>query len=161
MTPSVPKLMLAPLAAAVLAGCALQIQNTQPAQELAAERTRPPGSAEIGWRVYEDKCARCHGAAATGSGSAPDLLGRTRQLGQRQFVNLVLRRYESEWPTPPPAAEGPAREAALDAILQRRSGMFTMPAWQGKPRVEAHVLDLYTYLAARAEGKLGPGPPAP
>jgi hypothetical protein len=35
------------------------------------------------------------------------------------------------------------------------------PALQGKPRVNAHIVDLYAYLAARAEGLQGPGRPAP
>jgi hypothetical protein len=46
-------------------------------------------------------------------------------------------------------------------VLQGRQGAVTMPAWQGEPSVNAHVLDLYAYLSARAEGRLGTGRPAP
>ena len=34
-----------------------------------------------------------------------------------------------------------------------------MPAWEADPKVNPHVLDLYAYLSARADGKLGPGEP--
>ena len=36
-----------------------------------------------------------------------------------------------------------------------------MPAWQGEPRVSAHIADLYAYLSARAEGIQAAGKPAP
>jgi hypothetical protein len=39
--------------------------------------------------------------------------------------------------------------------------MLTMPAWQGEPRVTAHIVDLYAYLSARAQGTQGPDRPAP
>ena len=146
---------------ALLAACAVEVQNTLPAEELRAARTRPTGSLYTGCRVYVDRCAGCHGVAATGSGNAPDLLERVRTLGPQRFVNLVLRRYEWTLPAPPPAADGPAREAAVDDIVQRRAGQLAMPAWQGEPRVTAHIADLHAYLSARAEGTLGSGRPAP
>jgi hypothetical protein len=34
-----------------------------------------------------------------------------------------------------------------------------MPAWQGEPVVNAHVMDLYAYLSARSEGRLAAGRP--
>ncbi len=36
-----------------------------------------------------------------------------------------------------------------------------LPAWQDEPRVNAHILDLYAYLSARAEGRLSIGRPVP
>lgn len=148
-------------AIAGLAACAVEVENTRPARELQAERTRPPGSVYTGWRVYVDRCAGCHGLDAGGTGNAPSLLQRVNTLGQRAFVNRVLRRYEWNLPSPPPAADGPEREAIENDILQRRAGILVMPAWQGEPRVTAHIADLYAYLAARAEGTVGPGRPAP
>ena len=44
--------------------------------------------------------------------------------------------------------------------MQRREAALTMPAWEGEPRVNAHIVDLYTYLSPRAEGTQGPGRPA-
>jgi hypothetical protein len=36
-----------------------------------------------------------------------------------------------------------------------------MPAWDGDPNVKPHVMDLYAYLRARADGVLGEGRPEP
>ncbi|WP_395702808.1 c-type cytochrome [Aquabacterium sp.] len=143
---------------AVLAGgCAVEWQNRQPARQL-AEQAQPPGSAYTGWRVFQDKCAGCHGAAATGTSRAPDLLPALREMGPRGFVERVLERYDWGLP-PPPTAD--ARAAQVEDVLQRRSGRLVMPAWQGEPVVTAHIIDLYAWLSARADGRLGPQRPAP
>jgi hypothetical protein len=143
-----------------LAGCALELQNQKASQELARE-SKPPGSVYAGWRVFEDKCASCHGSSATGKAGAPDLLVRVRGLGPRQFVDVLLTRYE--WTVPPAQAvkSTPERDAFIDDVVQRRKGAIAMPEWQGEPRVNAHVIDLYAYLSARSEGTQGPGRPAP
>jgi len=151
-------LAAAALVSALLAGCGAEWLNRRPADEL-AQRTRPPGSVYTGWRVYQDRCATCHGTDATGTANAPNLLLRLRDLGPRHFVGLVLQRYD--W-TRPPAATGspaPTREAQIEIVMQRQDAPLTMPAWQGEPVVQAHVADLYAYLAARAEGTQGHGRP--
>jgi cytochrome c len=143
------------LSAFLLAGCAgVGLQNTQPARDV-AELARPPGSIYTGWRVFQDRCARCHGADATGSASAPDLLPKVRTLGPRGFVSRVLERYDWGLPVPPPS-----RERLADDVMLRRLEPLEMPAWQGEPRVTAHIADLHAYLSARAEGTQGPGRPA-
>lgn len=147
-------------------GCTLQVQNTRPAEELAAQAARAPGSVYLGWRVYTDKCASCHGAAGgggVGAIQAPDLVARMSELGPRRFAHLVLVRYDLDDPgAAARARDDPAlRDARIDEILQRRDRPLPMPAWQGEPRVSAHILDLYAYLAARAEGRQGPGRPVP
>ena len=49
---------------------------------------------------------------------------------------------------------------AVEEILRRHSaGLVSMPAWGGDPVVEAHVMDLYRYLSARAAGQLDGGRP--
>lgn len=143
-----------------LAGCAVQVQNRQPAQEI-AQSAKPPGSVYPGWRVFEDKCARCHGPDAGGTPRGPDLLPRVREMGSRQFVGLVLRRYDWSMPAARAGSESAAREALIDDVLQRRQGQLVMPAWQSEPSVNAHIMDLYAYLSARAQGSQGPGRPAP
>jgi hypothetical protein len=148
-------------AAVLLAGCtAVQLQNRQPAQEL-AQAARPPGSVYTGWRVFQERCAGCHGEAATGTARAPDLLERVRTMGSRQFVGRVLNRYDWGLSPAQAASEGAAREALVEEIVQRRQGALSMPAWREEPRVNAHIADLYAYLSARAEGRQGPGRPAP
>lgn len=146
-------------AALWLAGCAVELQNTQPAREL-AQLSKPPGSVYTGWRVFQDKCAACHGPAASGTAGAPDLLPRVRGMGAQRFVGLVLTRYDSSFPVAQAAREGAAREALIEQIVQRREGALTMPAWSGEPRVSAHIVDLYAYLSARSEGTQGVGRPA-
>lgn len=140
-----------------LAGCAVEVQNTQPAREL-AQAAQPPGSVYTGWRVFQDKCAACHGADAAGTSKAPDLTARVGAMGPRRFVGLVLTRYD--WGLAPAAGEA-ANAAQVESVLQRREGAVQMPAWQGEPRVNAHIADLYAYLSARAEGRQGPGRPTP
>ena len=153
--------MVPALAAALwLGGCAVQFENAKPAQEL-ERQSRPAGSVYAGWRVFEDKCAGCHGHDAVGGvAGVPDLRARVRGLAPHQFVDLLLTRYEWTQPPSQPARMGPEREAFIDDILQRRKGAIAMPAWQGEPRIQAHVADLYAYLSARAEGTQGPGRPA-
>ena len=146
----------------LLAGCTgVEVQNRQAAQEL-AQRSKPPGSVYTGWRVFQDRCAGCHGPAATGAtGGGPDLLPRVREMGSHQFVSLVLKRYD--WGLPPVQAGNPsaAQESLTDAVVQRKQGLLTMPAWQGEPRVTAHIADLYAYVSARAQGTQGSSRPAP
>jgi len=147
--------------ALLLAGCgAVELQNRQPAEEL-AQLSKPPGSVYTGWRVFQDRCAGCHGPAATGAAGGPDLLPRVREMGPRQFVSLVLMRYDWNLPAAKASSDSAAREALIEGVVQRKEGMLTMPAWQGEPRVTAHVVDLYAYLSARAQGTQGPDRPAP
>jgi mono/diheme cytochrome c family protein len=142
-----------------IAGCAgeltVEVQNRQAAEEL-ARLAKPPGSVYIGWRVFQDRCARCHAPDANGTGIAPDLLPLVRLMGARRFVGLVLRRYDWNLPPAPPGDGGAAMEALIEQIMQRQGPVFVMPA-----RVQAHILDLYTYLSARAEGTQGRGRPLP
>lgn len=147
-----------------LGGCvgelAVELQNRQAADEL-ARLAKPAGSVYVGWRVFQDRCARCHAPDAKGTGFAPDLLPLVRLMGARRFVGLVLRRYD--WNLAPVASDeaGAAMEALIDEIMQRKGPVFVMPAWEGEPRVQAHILDLYAYLSARAEGTQGRGRPLP
>jgi hypothetical protein len=147
--------------ALLLAGCAVETvewQNRQATQEL-AQRSQLPGSVYLGWRVFQDRCAGCHGSAATGTAGAPDLLPLVREMGSRQFVGLVLTRYDWGLPVAQARNDGAARDALIEEIVQRKQYMLTMPAWQGEPRVNAHIVDLYAYLSARAQGTQGPGRP--
>jgi len=145
--------------ALLLAGCTVEVQNKQAAQEF-ARLSKPPGSVYIGWRVFQDRCAGCHGLAATGTSGAPDLLPRIRDMSSRRFVSLVLTRYDWSLPAAQASSDSAAREALIEEIVQRKEGALTMPAWQGEPRVNAHIVDLYAYLSARAEGTQGPDRPA-
>ncbi|HEY9105423.1 MAG TPA: c-type cytochrome [Roseateles sp.] len=147
-------------AAALAGGCAVELSNPKPAQQLAREAL-PAGDVKLGWRVFQQKCAGCHGADATGTAAGPDLLPRLREMGAHRFAGLVLRRYDwilSEAESDPKAA---AQDPLADKIARGRDATLTMPAWQGNAAVTAHIDDLYAYLSARADGALRPGRPGP
>lgn len=147
--------------ALLLAGCAeVELENRQAAQEV-ARQAAPPGSPYIGWRVFQDKCAACHGPDARGTANAPDLLPRLREMAPRRFVGLVLQRYDLNQPVTQAGSGRAANEAQIELLMQRKEAPLVMPAWQGEPRVQAHILDLYAYLSARAQGAQGPTRPAP
>jgi hypothetical protein len=149
------------LVASALTACgwnSVELRNRQPAVELQGHN-RPPGDMYLGWRVFQDRCAGCHGIDATGKGRAPDLMPLVASMGARQFADVVLRRYEWNLPASKDKQGSTAREALLDDIVKRREPVQTMPAWQDEPRVNAHVMDLFAYLSARAQGTLGTDPP--
>ena len=139
--------------AAALTACgsnSVEFRNREPAMEL-QRHSRPPGDTYLGRRVFQDRCAGCHGSDATGTGRA--------SMGPRQFADVVLRRYEWSLPASKDAEGSKAREALLDDIVKSNEPVQTMPAWQDEPRVNAHVMDLFAYLSARAQGTLGADPP--
>lgn len=140
----------------VSVGCSVEVQNRQPAQQLARD-SAPPGSVYTGWRIYQGHCASCHGTDAGGSASAPDLMARVSGMGPRQFVDVVLLRYR--WIVAGEGDTSTARETLVEEIVARHAGAVTMPAWRDEPNVNAHVIDLYAYLASRADGSQGPGRP--
>jgi hypothetical protein len=148
------------------------------APALAARDAPPPGEYRIvqgrvdrgtwlGWRLFHSACHGCHGIDALGSDVAPNLVERVRGMTPRDFTTKVLTSYRLV----PPAAEGTReerareREATTEDILRRERGSarsrVVMPAWASDDQVPTHVLDLYAYLSARADGKLGPGVPRP
>ncbi len=149
----------AALLALLLAGCALELDNVQPASEIGAPPP-PAGTVYAGWRVFQSKCARCHGADAAGA-TAPDLLPLVRGMSGRRFAGLVLKRYDGDFRAPSGAQDKSTLDTRIDDILQRSDTPMEMPAWQDQRSVNAHILDLYTYLAGRADGSVGRERPAP
>ena len=117
-----------------------------------------------GWRLFHTTCYGCHGVDALGTDVAPNLLERVRALTPRAFATKVLTSYrivlsEGEVNSDNRSA---VREAMLAELMRRERGrrsQVSMPAWATDPKVNPHVLDLFAYLSARADGKLGPGMP--
>jgi Cytochrome C oxidase, cbb3-type, subunit III len=116
-----------------------------------------------GWRIFHTSCHTCHGVGGVGTDIAPNLTQRIRDYTPRGFAAKVLTSYRivalPGLPGDDPAAE---RERVLEEILKRErlaQGQVVMPAWEGDTAVPPHVLDLYAYLTARADGALGPGKP--
>ena len=118
-----------------------------------------------GWRLFHTTCYACHGVDAVGTDVAPNLVERVKTLTPRAFAAKVLTSYRivmtaDNEDAPDPTA---AREAMIESVMRRERNarsQVIMPAWEGDAQVNPHVLDLYAYLSARADGKLGPGKPS-
>lgn len=87
-----------------------------------------------GFKRYHSECHVCHGPNGLGSTFAPALADSLKTMTYEQFKETVSS----------------GRQAA--------GGV--MPAFAPNPNVMCYVDDLYTYLKARADGVLKPGPSA-
>ena len=159
-TPTARKLPIVLLAALqlLIVGCSMEFINTRP------DRALQPAPVEVnlyaGWRVFQAKCSQCHGTSAKGSEQAPNLLPIVRTMSARHFSEMVLKRYDLGNGLTHGSEKKSTTESYIDDILNRKEPAITMPAWQGEPTVNAHILDLYAYLTARAEGKFSTERPA-
>jgi len=124
-----------------------------------ATAAKADGSVYKGWRLFQAKCATCHGRDATGTKRAPNLLPRVKEMDESKFVDTVLRRYTWLVSSSESESESGSREAMVEQVLQGKKGVSDMPSWQGEPSVSASILDLYKYLRARGDGTQGPGRP--
>lgn len=144
-----------------VAGCeGVTWLNAQPRASLDDSAT-PPGVPYLGWRVFQARCAGCHGPSAEGTVNAPGLVEAMQVMGPRTFVERVLHRYAWELPLQQKSAAENAADAWVETVLRRQEPPLMMPAWRNEPSVNAHILDLYAYLSARAQGRFGVSPPAP
>lgn len=118
----------------------------------------------LGWKVFHTTCYSCHGVDAVGTDVAPSLLERVKLLSPREFAFKVLTRYRIVVPSSDAAGDDQTavREAIIEEVLKQergKKGEILMPPWETNTTVKPHVLDLYAYLSARADGALGPGRP--
>lgn len=137
---------------------------------LASEEEAPQYSIEdglvdestyMGWRIFHSTCHGCHGIDATGTSVAPDLVEAVRRISAREFSIKVLSRYRITISAQAAAGDDQTelREAFLEQVLRRERGDVLMPAWEQDTNIKPHVLDIYAYLRARADGALPPGRP--
>jgi mono/diheme cytochrome c family protein len=117
-----------------------------------------------GWRLFHTTCYSCHGVDAVGTDLAPDLVERVKTLTPRAFTIKVLTSYRIVLPASEANTEDrtAVREAMIEEVMRRKRGALgqvIMPAWETDAKVSPHVLDLFAYLSARADGKLGRGEP--
>ena len=118
----------------------------------------------LGWKVFHTACYGCHGVDALGTDVAPSLVERVKLLSPREFAFKVLTRYRIVVSSSEAAGDDQTavREAIIEEVLKQergKKGEILMPPWETNTRVKPHVLDLYAYLSARADGALGPGRP--
>lgn len=115
----------------------------------------------LGWRAFHSGCHICHGVGAGGTSAAPNLLERIKDLSAQDFTTKVLTSYRFVFDSSEVSGEDTTavRQKMLEEILRRERGELIMPAWEKSSTVRPHVLDIYGYLRARADGALGPGTP--
>ncbi|MBL8329665.1 MAG: hypothetical protein JNJ71_12480 [Rubrivivax sp.] len=159
--------VMVPLAGLLLAAAA-QAAAAPVAEPLPGEYRVTGGRVDsgtfTGWRIFHTSCHGCHGVGGIGTDVAPNLVQRIKGYTPRGFATKVLTSYRIV----PGAADSQPderaaeREALLEQILKRERnarGQVVMPAWEEDSRVPPHVLDLYAYLSARADGVVGMGRP--
>ena len=117
-----------------------------------------------GWRAFHATCYACHGVGGVGTAAAPNLVARIGSMTPRAFAAKVLASYRIVAPDEGPSTDNGAStpDTMLEQIMRRergKGGRVIMPEWEGDARVDPHVLDLYAYLSARADSKIGPGQP--
>lgn len=115
----------------------------------------------LGWRAFHSACHACHGVDAVGTDVAPNLVERVKGLSAHDFSVKVLTSYRLVFPSGEVSGDDRTalRSEFIEEVLRRERGDLIMPAWDEDRKVHAHVLDLYAYLRARADGALGPGKP--
>ena len=135
------------MAGGLLGGCAVEWQNREPARQL-AKAAAPQGSVYGGWRVFQARCASCHGADAAGlPGAGPNLLERVSVLGERRFVGLVLNRYD--WGLPPQQAD---RNALVDDVVAGNAQLGVISSVSARKALEAGTVRV---LAVSSMERLG------
>ena len=139
--------------------------DTDPAPgDYRVEGGRVDRGTHTGWRLFHTTCYGCHGVGGVGTDLAPNLVERVKTLTPRAFATKVLTSYRIVLPDNEanPEDRSAARAAMIEEVMRRKRGVrgqIIMPAWEADPTVNPHVLDLFAYLSARADGKLGPGEP--
>lgn len=127
------------LAAAVVAGNALPAAT--PPAPVAPAAAAAAATASVSWEVfsgykrYSGNCQTCHGPDALGGTFAPNLTNSLKTLDHDAFLETVVN--------------------------GKTNGELAMPAFGADPNVMCYIEDIYIYLKARADGKVGRGRPDP
>lgn len=148
------------LAAPLLAAAAEKRQGSE-AKPYRVVAGKVDESTFLGWRAFHSACHACHGVDAVGTDVAPNLVERVKGLSAHDFSVKVLTSYRLVFPSGEVSGDDRTalRSEFLEEVLRRERGDLIMPAWEEDQKVRVHVLDLYAYLRARADGALGPGKP--
>lgn len=95
-----------------------------------------PQDAYSGWKQYELNCSRCHGEFGVGSSFAPSLVESLKSDGtipdQPSFIAVVCQGRKEKG----------------------------MPSWCEAGMEMGTIINIYSYLKLRADGKVGLGRPA-
>jgi methanol metabolism-related c-type cytochrome len=90
-----------------------------------------------GYRRYGESCHRCHGPDGSGSSYAPNLTDSLKHLTYEQFADVIINGRQN--------------------VTQSQNNV--MPAFGTTEDVVNYIDDIYGYLKARSDDKLGRGRP--
>lgn len=130
-------------------GLALALAVAGVVAQPAAQPAAPGATADSGRDLFQANCARCHGADATGTADAPNLLQRIKGMSEDRFSSTVLRRYAWTVPSSESGSEAAVRQAMLRGLIEPRS-TTAMPAWEGNAAVANGVKEIFGYLQGEA-----------
>jgi mono/diheme cytochrome c family protein len=133
-----------------IAALGVQCQSASTPSAGAAAAAPTAASIEAGRELFRANCVRCHGADATGTADAPNLLPRVKGMSEAAFSSAVLQRYRWSLPAAEAGGESAAREAMMRGLLLRRQAGDAMPAWESEPTVVKGVKSLYDFLSSKA-----------
>jgi mono/diheme cytochrome c family protein len=85
-----------------------------------------------GFKVYRQWCARCHGTYGQGM-RAPSLAESLAVISKDEYI----------------------RTMTSGKVTAKAKTMGRMPAWRGNVNVMDNLDEIYSYLKARADGKIG------
>ena len=153
--------LIALVLAAPLSAAAAEQQGSSKEMPYRVVDGKVDESTFLGWRAFHSACHACHGVDAVGTDVAPNLVERVKRLSAHDFSVKVLTSYRLVFPSSEVSGDDltALRSEFVEEVLRRERGDLIMPAWEDNQKVHAHVLDLYAYLRARADGALGPGKP--
>ncbi len=123
--------------AAIFAG--VTIASAQPASP--APAAPAPAAATVSWpefsgyKRYSANCQVCHGPDGLGGTFAPALVKSLTAIDHDQFMEVVVN--------------------------GKQNAELAMPSFGADPNVMCYVEDIYTYLKARSENRMGRGRPDP
>ncbi len=119
----------------------LVLARPAPAQNDPVYDVRPDHKVNLatynGYRRYTESCMRCHGPDGAGSSYAPDLTRSLKSLSYEQFAETVVNGRKNV-------------TTASDNV---------MPAFGTVEDVVLYMNDIYGYLKARSDEKIGRGRP--
>lgn len=122
--------------ALVAVTAAFTMAPAQSTPQAAAASAAPVAWAEFsGYKRYHANCSVCHGPDGLGGTFAPSLTNSLKALDHDAFLDTVVNGKEN--------------------------AQLAMPAFGADPNVMCYIEDIYAYLKARSDDKLGRGRPAP
>jgi len=85
-----------------------------------------------GYKVFRNWCARCHGTYGQGM-RAPNLAESIAVISKAEYLKVMMS----------------------GKVSAKAKEMGRMPGWKGNAQVMDNLDNIYSYLKARADGKLG------